>query len=368
MKFVSLHHHTTHSYLDGFGTPLQHFERAAELGYTAMALTEHGGVSSHFQGEKAANKIGSVKPIFGIEAYTAPTAEDPRQTKYHLILLAMNQTGYRNLNRAVTRSYKQYYYHPTMTGADVVEFGEGLIVLSGCSGSFMACTLIGGKGMPVPESNADKWTAYDNTGRIAEQFAKLFPGRFYLEVQAFPELKGTHKINTAYARMSKETGIPLAATIDVHYPRPEDNEMQVILHACGPQGRGQATADEMLRRWNYEVPMTLPASDKILAKRLIDTGIPREQAWQAIESTAIIGEQCNVTLPKAERLRYPISEEDWKPWLQIVVNTVLFTGNSIRSEVTRNYTCVCNVLETQKNGRLFAIAIQRIYIAMFPCV
>lgn len=304
-KAVSLHQHTTYSFLDGHGTPEQHLMRAAELGYSALAFTEHGNVSSHFRAEKAANKIGSVKPIFGIEAYTASSFGDPQQTKYHLTMLAMNQRGYRNLNLAVTRSYKQHHYHPTMTGADVTEFSDGLTVLSGCSGSFMACTLIGGKRFPVPETSKQKAAAYESAGLIAEQFARMMPGRFYLEVQAFPELESTRAINTAYAQMSRETGIPLAMTLDCHYVRPEDNEMQVILHACGPQGRGQATADEMLRSWNYDVLLTLPESDKLIAKKLIDTGIPRAQAWDAIMNTADIASRCNVTLPKAERLQFP---------------------------------------------------------------
>jgi DNA polymerase-3 subunit alpha len=303
---VSLHQHTTYSFLDGHGTPEQHLQRAAELGYSALAFTEHGNTSSHFRAEKAANKIGTVKPIFGIEAYTAPGEEMERQTKYHLIMLAMNQTGYRNLNLAVTRSWKQFKWHPTMTGADVVEFNDGLIVLSGCSGSRLACEMIGGKGIPAPETTAQKWAAFEKCQGIAERFAKSFDdGRFYLEVQAFPELESTRKINTAYSKLSKVTGIPLAMTLDCHYVMPEDNEMQVILHACGPQGRGQATADEMLRRWNYDVLMTLPESDKIIVKKLIDTGIPRQQAWEAVMNTREIAGRCNVTLPKAERLRFP---------------------------------------------------------------
>jgi hypothetical protein len=90
--------------------------------------------------------------------------------------------------------------------------------------------------------------------------------------------------------------------------------MQVILHACGPQGRGQATADEVMRSWNYDVLLTLPATDQLIAKKLIDSGVPREMAWDAIYMTANIADRCNVTLPKAERLRYPIAEEDWEPW------------------------------------------------------
>jgi DNA polymerase III alpha subunit len=310
MKFVSLHHHTTYSFLDGYGTPEQHLLRAVQLGYKAIAFTEHGNTSSHFRAEKAANKIGGIKPIFGIEAYTQSAFAEPAQTKFHLTILAMNQGGYRNLNLAVTRSWHQHHYHPTMTGSDIAEFGEGLIVLSGCSGSYMACTLIGGKGLPEPAK-----PNIDGAGVIAENMASIFPGRFFLEIQAFPELESARKINTAYARISRETGIPLAATMDVHYPRPEDSDMQVILHACGPQGRGRASADEMLRRWNYDVKLTLPETDKKLAKRLIDTGVPRDQAWEAIENTSLIANRCNVTLPKAERLRYPIESRDWEPWV-----------------------------------------------------
>lgn len=306
MKFVSTHHHTTYSFLDGHGTPEQHLLRAAELGYSALAFTEHGNTSSHFRAEKAANKIGSVKPIFGIEAYTESSFTDPQQTKYHLTILASNQTGYRNLNLAVTRSWQNYYYHPTMSGSDVFEFGDGLIILSGCSGSFMACTMIGGKGKPeLLNSKGHPIPNIEPCIGIAERFAKQFPGRFYLEVQAFPELESTRRINSAYSELSRITGIPLAATMDCHYVRPEDSDMQVILHACGPQGRGRASADEMLRRWNYDVKLTLPESDSLLVRRLTATGLTRNQAWEAVENTALIADQCNVTLPKAERLKFP---------------------------------------------------------------
>jgi DNA polymerase-3 subunit alpha len=302
---VSLHHHTTYSFLDGHGTPEQHLQRAADLGYDALAFTEHGNTSSHFRAEKAANKIGGPKPIFGIEAYTSTVEGWDRQTKYHLTVLAMNQTGYRNLNLAVTRSWQQFKWHPTMTSSDVAEFNDGLIVLSGCSGSYMACNLIGGKGFAVPETKAEKWKAYNAVAVIADNFRRMMPGRFYLEVQAFPELEGTRKINTAYSRLSRELDIPLVMTLDCHYVLPTDNEMQVILHACGPQGRGMATADEMLRSWNYDVLLTLPETDKIIAKKLIDSGIPRQQAWEAVMNTADIAARCNVTLPKAERLQFP---------------------------------------------------------------
>ena len=302
LNAVSLHTHTTYSFLDGYGTPDLHAQRAAELGYSALAVTEHGNVSSHFRFEKAAQAAG-IKPIFGIEAYTGSVRRDKRQqTKWHLTVLAENEEGYRELNRAVTASWRAFYYHPTLASSVLTENSSGLTVLSGCSGSLLACTLTGGKGVPEPESRKAAMAAAQ---AVAERFRDGLRGHYYLEVQAFPELETAHSINTAYAKISKATGIPLVATLDVHYPRPEDSDLQVILHACGPQGRGAASADEMLRRWNYDVKMTLLESDRIWLERLMGTGLSRVQARSAIENTRRIADYCNVSLPKAVRLRYP---------------------------------------------------------------
>lgn len=309
MKFVNLHHlhHSTFSHGDGFGTPAQHVQRAAELGYSAMALTEHGGVSSHFQFEKAAVKEG-VKPIFGLEAYCGNVTEETKtQFKNHLTILAKDADGYRSLNRIVTQSYLDHYYHPTVSGYSLRANREGLVILSGCSGSLLACALLGGKGIPEPEGGSD----WDTAAGVIEDFSKLSGDNYYLEVQPFWELERTIKMNTAYAILSKETGVPLVVTCDVHYPYPEDAEMQAILHAVH---RGKASVDDALRDWNYDVPLTLPSSDKELAERLKKTGLTSRQAWSAIENSAYIAEQCNVTLPKAQRLRYPITEKDLEPW------------------------------------------------------
>lgn len=300
MEFVSLHHHTTYSYLDGFGTPDEHFARAADLGYSAMALTEHGNVSSHFRGEKAAAKAG-IKPIFGLEAYTASTFTAKQQVKWHLGLLAMDAGGYVNLNRAVTQSWVDFYYHPTLLGNNLAQHAEGLICLSGCSGSLLACTLLGGKGIPEP-AKPDLRAAQ----RVAERFAALFGDRYYLEVQVFPELDRCVAINTAYEKISKWTGIPLVATQDVHYPKPDDNVMQLTLHACG---RGHATVDDAARDWNYEVKLTLPESDDMVYRRLVRTGLTYSAAVSAVENTAAISSRIDVTLPKAERLRFPVPDD-----------------------------------------------------------
>jgi DNA polymerase-3 subunit alpha len=324
MEVVSLHHHTTFSFGDGYGTPEDHVARAVDLGYTAIAFTEHGNVSSHFQAEKAAHKAG-IKAIFGLEAYCGSVLEEnderrliergrevellPARSawKNHLTLLAASTIGYRNLNRIVTRSYHDYYYHPTVSGSNLGANADGIFALSGCSGSLLACSLLGGKGTPEHNDDPD----FEAARRVIRRFQRIFGDRYYLEVQPFWELPRTIAMNTAYAILSKEESVPLVVTFDVHYPKMEDAEMQAVLHAVH---RGKASVDDAMREWNYAVPLTLPESESGLHDRLRKTGLTKRQANQAILATAEIADRCNVTLPKAEKLRYPIEEKDLKPW------------------------------------------------------
>lgn len=294
--WVSLHHHSTFSHGDGFGTPEQHAARGLELGYDTLALTEHGGVSSHFRFEKTAIKQG-IKPVFGLEAYGGFEGIQP---KNHLILLAKNAEGYRSLNKLVTQSWLDFYYYPTVLGANLAANHNGLICLSGCLSSLLACTMIGGKGIETGD--------YDKAAELAGKFKRLFGEDYYLEVQQFPELEKTCELNPLYERLGRELGIPLVATADVHYPYPDDNEMQVILHAAD---RGGKTVDQQAATWEYDIRLTLPESDDILLRRMVETGLTYHAAVDSIETSRAIADSCNVTLPKAERLVYPIEESDW---------------------------------------------------------
>jgi DNA polymerase-3 subunit alpha len=297
MKMVSLHHHTTFSYMDGLGTPEQHINRAAELGMTALAITEHGNVSSHPQFEKAAAKAG-VKPIFGLEAYTALGPGERR--KFHLTILAANQEGYANLNRIVTRSWAEGFYQwPTVFGQTLADHNEGLIVLSGCADSLLACSLLGGKTIEAADAG------YERAKRTALRFRDLLGDRYYLETQMFPELGRSKAINEAWERLSSETGIPLVATADVHYPHPDDNEMQLVLHAAG---RGAGSVDAQAAGWEYNIRLTHPSSDSVAYERMSTSGLSARGAVQALRATTEIADRCNVVLPKAGRLHFPLPE------------------------------------------------------------
>jgi DNA polymerase-3 subunit alpha len=271
--------------------------RAADLGMDAMALTEHGNVSSHVPLEKYGLQYG-IKTIFGLEGYTAPSnmRDMGNRSKWHLTLLASDQEGYRNLMRLTTRSWAEGFYQwPTISGEMLAEHNEGLIVLSGCSDSHLACTLLGGKGR-------DKGSEHD-ANRLIQQYKDLLGDRYYLEVQAFPELQRTHAINGWYAAAARRHGIPLVATSDVHYPFAADNEMQVILHTAS---RGGSTVEATAAEWEYDIPLTLPTSDAFITKRLLGTGLSRRDVEGSIATTRQISDRCIVTLPKADRLKFPL--------------------------------------------------------------
>lgn len=297
MEFVSLHHHTTYSYQDGYGPVRDHYERAAELGMNALAVTEHGNVSSHVQAEVNGKEFG-IKPIFGLEAYCAPEnmRDEKNRRKWHLTLLAADQEGYRNLMRIVTKSWAEGFYQwPTVHGRWLQEHSEGIIALSGCADSHLSCTLLGGKG----RETGDEREALD----VMRRYKGIFGDRYYVETQMFPELERTRTLNPWFEKAAKKLGIPIVATADCHYPRPEDNKMQAILHAAG---RGLGTVDTAESQWEYDIRLTLPESDQVVYNKLCQTGLSFYGAGEALDNTRVIADRCNVVLPKVEQLRFPL--------------------------------------------------------------
>lgn len=295
-QFVSLHHHTTFSYMDGFGMPEAHVNQTAALGQRAQAVTEHGNVTSHVKHEQACQQAG-IKPLFGLEAYTGPVGEEQSRFKWHLTLLAETQEGYRNLLRATSQGWDDFYYEPTISGDTLAEYSEGLIVLSGCSGSLLATTLLGGKG--TPEHEPDRNAAYD----VAMRFREAFGDAYYLEVQQFPELDKTRLINEAYSWLSDKTGIPIVATADAHYPLPNDNLSQVLLHAIDRGGKNHSF-EKQQQSWGYDVRLTTHR-DKMMLERMVNTGLSKKLAREALHNTGLITDRCTITLPKLKELQFP---------------------------------------------------------------
>src|SRR5215203_1180436 len=297
MRFASLHHHSTYSFLDGFGLPEAHIRRAAELNMSSIAMTEHGNNYSHAKFEQAARESG-VKPIFGVELYGGPTDEKNRkQSKNHLTVLAKDQQGYLNLLQLISRSWKEgYYYEPTVSHDMLAGNREGLVVLSGCQGSLLFSSLVGGKGIDPGDAS------YRRALSVARRFKRTFDGNYFIEVQAFPELALTRQANPLLARIARELKVPLVATLDCHYTQPLEKEVQQVLHAV----RGMTTVEEKSREWGYTADLCPPLSDRELRYRLMGTGLTRDESIEAILNTESIAQDCNVELPKLPMVRFPL--------------------------------------------------------------
>lgn len=298
MKFVSLHSHSTFSTGDGHGQPKAHVDRIVELGGTALAMTEHGNVSSWVALQQACEKAG-IEPIFGIEIYYGKPGVRP---KTHMILLAMNSVGIQNINRIVTKSWKQFYYSPTVYWEDLVRWNEGVIALSGCADSALSCTLLGGKWFGEKQDEPPNG-AIKRAVRGVRQFQKIFGDRYYLEVQRFPGLERTCTLNPILAEISTRTGVPLVGTADVHYPLPEQNAIQRILHAAD-RGKDIETTDA---GWEYDILLTYPKSDGQIFKDLKGTGLSEAESKAAILSTQEIAQRCSGTrLPTTKPPRFVV--------------------------------------------------------------
>ncbi len=226
-EFVHLHNHSDYSLLDGAQTVHTLVRRAVELDMDSVALTEHGNMFSAVSFYKEAKKAG-IKPIIGCEVYVAresrfdknPDRTSPGWGNNHLVLLAQNYDGYLNLIKLVTAGYLEgFYYRPRIDRELLRQHSDGLIALSAClQGAPQKAALV-----------ANDWQA---AIPVAEEYAAMFPDRYYLEIQdhGIPEEK-VNQINMA--KVAKELGLPLIATNDAHYARSDHADSHDILLCLG---------------------------------------------------------------------------------------------------------------------------------------
>lgn len=220
-KFTHLHVHSHYSLLDGLPKIDELLDYVKEQGMDSVALTDHGVLYGAVEFFKKAKKKG-IKPIIGAEMYMAyermgqarPNIDDKR---YHLPLLVKNQKGYQNLVKLVTQAHlKGFYYKPRIDQKILEKNSEGLIGLSGCLQGEIPQYIISGKIKQAKE--------------LAQKYQEIFGKEdFYLELQHHPNISEQKKMNQTLIKFSKELNIPLVATNDVHYLKPEDAEAQDIL-------------------------------------------------------------------------------------------------------------------------------------------
>ncbi len=276
--FVHLHVHSEYSLLDGAARISDLPRRARELGQKALAITDHGVMYGVVDFYTACKKEG-IKPIIGCEVYVAEDLAEKTQAarEYaHLILLAKNNEGYKNLMRLCSiASVEGFYYKPRVDYKTIRAHKEGLICLSACIAGDIPQLLLSGQ----------KQKAYELAGMLRE----MFGADFYLEIQdhGLPEQK---RVNPMLIAMSRELCIPLVATNDSHYTRKEDARAQEIL-MCLQMGRTLEEGGLMETDEFY-----LKSGEEMHALFL--------DAPEAIANTVKIAEQCEVEIEMG-RIRLP---------------------------------------------------------------
>ncbi len=252
MSFVHLHVHSYYSLMDGLNSPAELAQAAKDAGQKALAITDHGTLSSHRDFQKACADIG-IKPILGVEAYISPTDRFDRSSKTdksiqaynHIILLAKNQVGLNNIHALQEIAWNEGFYHKPRIDREVLkEYAEGIIVLSGCLNGLI--------------SKAIERQEFSEAKLILKDFKQTFGEDFYIEVQSH----NPKEINSKLLELADELNIKAVATGDAHFAKGEDKviEEAMLILSTNPKMDKDATFEmskqmnDILDRFNYMYP------------------------------------------------------------------------------------------------------------------
>lgn len=289
MAFAHLHVHTEYSLLDGASRVKELIRRTKELGMDSVAITDHGVMYGAVRFYKEAKAQG-IHPVIGCEVYLAPgmrqeRAEVDGTRYYHLILLAENETGYRNLVELISlANIEGYYYKPRIDKELLRQYHDGLIALSACVAGEIPQAILRG--------NSERAEA------LVAEYVEIFgQDNFFLEIQdhGLPEEK---TVNRALRELAKKYDIGLVATNDVHYVHADDSEFHDIL-LCVQTGRTINDPDRM----RFSGPDYYLKSEEEMAALFADYP-------EALENTAKIAARCQVdfTFGELQLPFYPLPE------------------------------------------------------------
>ena len=278
--FVHLHVHTEYSILDGVGRLEEMVEKAAKNNSKALSITDHGSVSGHIDFQLACSKR-DIKPIFGCEFYTCKNYLDKNEKhRNHLVLLAKNEIGYKNLIKlASIAAVDGFYYKPRIDFELLEKYHEGLICLSAC---------IGGE---IPQAIIKE--NFGEAFETAKKFKELFEEDFYLELQPnrIPEQQ---LVNAALVDLTRKLDIELVVTNDAHYPDKDDWMTHEIILCI----KTHAKMSDKNRFKFDDNTFYLMTEEEICEAFKKNHIVPQEIIEKAIKNTSIIAEKCNHTINK----------------------------------------------------------------------
>jgi DNA polymerase III subunit alpha len=275
--FVHLHNHTHYSLLDGLTKIDEMVKYAKEQGSPAIAITDHGTMYGVIEFYERCKKEG-IKPIIGVETYLAPRGRTSKESNedranHHLLLLAKNNEGYKNLIKLVSAAHLEgFYYKPRIDWELLQQHHEGLIACTACLGGEIPHLIEAGQ--------------LDKAKKRILEYNELFgQGNFFLELQDHPNLEGQAELNKKLIEFSSELSIPLVATNDVHYLRKEDAEAQDILLCL--QNKKKVEDEDRMNMMGTD--FSLRSNEEMIAA-FKDTP-------EATANTLKIAEMCNVEIP-----------------------------------------------------------------------
>ena len=252
MSFTHLHVHSYYSLMDGLNSPKELCQAALDAGQTAIAITDHGTLSSHREMQIAAKELG-IKPILGVEAYISPTDRFDRssatdksiQAYNHIILLAKNKNGLKNINSLQEIAWNEGFYHKPRIDMEVLkEYAKDIIVLSGCLNGLISKCIEKGE--------------FEEAENILKDFKKTFGEDFYIEVQSH----NPQEINNKLLELADKLGIKPVATGDAHYAKGEDKTLEeaMLILSTSPKSDKESdfeisrSMENVLDRLNYLYP------------------------------------------------------------------------------------------------------------------
>ncbi|MDD5527724.1 MAG: DNA polymerase III subunit alpha [Patescibacteria group bacterium] len=275
--FVHLHNHTHYSLLDGLTKIDEMVKYAKEQGSPAIAITDHGTMYGVIEFYERCKKEG-IKPIIGVETYLAPRGRTLKETvedraNHHLLLLAKNNAGYKNLIKLVSAAHLEgFYYKPRIDWELLEKYHDGLIACTACLGGEIPHLIEAGQ--------------IDKARKRILEYNELFgQGNFFLEIQDHPNLEGQAECNAQMVKFSRELGISLVATNDIHYFRKDDAEAQDILLCL--QNKKKVEDEDRMNMMGTDFSMR--SNEEMLAAF---KDIP-----EATANTLKIAEMCNVEIP-----------------------------------------------------------------------
>ena len=317
-NFVHLHVHTQYSLLDGACRLGDLIQRAKQYNMPACAITDHGNMFGAIEFYEEAVAEG-IKPIIGFETYVAPgsrfdkTSHGIKGGSHHLVLLAKNATGYKNLVELSSIGFLEGFYYKPRVDKEVLEkFSKGLIALSACAGGEVPQYIL-----------SDQWElAKEAAGRYSEMFGK---DNYYLELQD-NKMENQYKINAGLIKLSKEMGIPLVATCDVHYLDKSDSKAHDALLCI----QTQTTLDDP-NRMRF-------LTDQLYFKNCQEMYDSFKDVPESLTNTLKIAERCNISFD-FNQLHLPCFVAPKKEDNDVFFNRLVTEGiNKKYSELTSEIT------------------------------